>query len=205
MFVRTSLIYRWGHVAMAVMLSLPALYADRPSAAAPLATLKNDLDANTFYRLDLFTEAVRPVSRSEIKTGMIYYRYSDKSRQHVWSRAKEQGGFEFALGPGSVQPAWRFDIPEGRETQLQVLEQRSPNLYRRLITEGARPMIKLGDNGRWELDIASNEGRVFDMETGRRWEWHGGHRVAVIHTGGQIWAYHKGDYVPASVISSIIW
>lgn len=205
MFVRASLICRWGHVAVAVMLALPALYADRPSTAAPLANLKNDLDADTFYRLDLFTEALRPVPRSEIKPGMIYYRYSDKSRQHVWSRANTRGGFEFALGPGSVQPAWRFDIREGRETQLQVLQQRSPNLYRRLITEGARPMIKLGDDGHWELDVASNEGRVFDMETGQRWEWHGGHRVAVVHTSGWTWAYQNGDYVPATVISSISW
>jgi hypothetical protein len=66
-------------------------------------------------------------------------------------------------------------------------------------------MIKLGEDGKWDLDISSNEGRVFDMETGQRWEWHGGHRVAVVHTGGRIWAYRDGDYVPAPIISSIIW
>ena len=89
------------------------------------------------------------------------------------------------MGPGSVQPAWKFDIREGKEDQLRLLEERSPELYKRLMVQGARPMIKLMDNGRWDLDLASNEGRVFDIETGNRWEWHGGRRVRVVHTAGK--------------------
>ena len=104
--------------------------------------------------------------------------------------------FEFAMGPGSVQPAWRFDIREGREDQLRLLEERSPELYKRLMVQGARPMIQLLENGRWQLDIASNEGRVFDIETGGRWEWHGGRRVRVVHGGGKSWTYQDHTYQP---------
>jgi hypothetical protein len=205
MFVFSSTLCRHSLVVAVFAVLLTSFIAPQPAAAAPQSPPTAPLDANTVYRLDLFTEALRPVPVAELKPGAIYYRYSNQSGQHVWSRANNEGGFEFALGPGSVQPAWRFDIREGRETQLRVLEQRSPNLYRRLITEGARPMIKLSESGHWEIDLASNEGRVFDMETGQRWEWHGGHRVAVVHTGGRIWAYRDGDYVPAPIISSIIW
>jgi hypothetical protein len=205
MLALPSTICQRSLLVIALLLSLSPLVAPQPAVAASHPGKGTKLDTNTVYRLDLFTEVVRPVPRAELKPGAVYYRYSEKSGQHVWSRVNNEGAFEFAMGPGSVQPAWRFDIREGRETQLRVLEQRSPNLYRRLITEGARPMIKLGEDGRWGIDIASNEGRVFDMETGQRWEWHGGHRVAVVHNGGRIWTYHDGDYVPAPIISSIIW
>jgi len=175
------------------------------SLAAPVSDPTISLDKDTFYRLDLFTETLRPIPQDELKKGAIYFRFSKQSGHHVWSRVNQEGVFEFALGPGSVQPAWRFDIREGQEDQLRLLEQRAPELYRRLATEGARPMIKLDDQGRWDIDVASNEGRVFDMETGQRWEWHGGRRVAVTHTGGRTWAYHNDDYVPVPMISRIIW
>ena len=108
------------------------------------------------------------------------------------------------MGPGSVQPAWRFDIREGKEDQLRLLEERSPELYKRLMVQGARPMIKLLDNGRWDLDLASNEGRVFDIETGNRWEWHGGRRVRVVHTAGKSWIYANHMYYPTYAVH-IAW
>ena len=115
------------------------------------------LDKNTIYRLDLFTETLKAHSKKDLKPGAVYFRFSPLSGHHVWSRFSEKRIFEFAMGPGSVQPAWRFDIREGREDQLRLLEKRSPELYKRLMVQGARPMIKLLDNGRWDLDLASNE------------------------------------------------
>jgi hypothetical protein len=156
-----------------------------------------NLDQNTVYRLDLFTESLKPTLKKELKKGAVYFRYSSIFGHHVWSRFSEEKGFEFAMGPGSVQPAWKFDIREGRNDQLRLLENRSPELYKRLTVQGARPMIKLLENGHWELDVASNEGRVFDLESGERWEWHGGRQIRVVHAGGIHWKYRGQNYQPA--------
>ncbi len=167
-------------------------------STATLADQQNNdnLDLNTVYRLDLFTESLKPTLKKDLKKGAVYFRYSPTSGHHVWSRFSEKK-FEFAMGPGSVQPAWKFDIHEGRDDQLRLLENRSPELYKRLMVQGSRPMIKLLENGHWELDTASNEGRVFDLESGERWEWHGGRQIRVVHTGGSHWKYYDRNYQPA--------
>ena len=173
---------------------LPMIRADQSKTST--------LDKNTIYRLDLFTETLKTHSKKDLKPGAVYFRFSPLSGHHVWSRFSEKRIFEFAMGPGSVQPVWRFDIREGREDQLRLLEERSPELYKRLMVQGARPMIKLLDNGRWDLDLESNEGRVFDIETGGRWEWHGGRRVRVVHTGGASWSYQDHTYRPSYAVHS---
>ena len=167
-------------------------------------SMTSTLDKDTVYRLDLFTETLKPQLKKDLKVGAVYFRFSTLSGHHVWSRLSEENVFEFAMGPGSVQPAWRFDIREGKEDQLRLLEERSPELYKRLMVQGARPMIKLLDNGRWELDLASNEGRVFDIETGNRWEWHGGRRVRVVNTAGKSWIYANNMYHPTYAVH-IAW
>ena len=178
------------------LLHAPVIQADQSKTSK--------LDKDTIYRLDLFTETLKPQLKKDLKVGAVYFRFSTLSGHHVWSRLSEENVFEFAMGPGSVQPAWRFDIREGKEDQLQLLEERSPELYKRLMMQGARPMIKLLDNGRWDLDLASNEGRVFDIETGNRWEWHGGRRVRVVHTAGKSWLYANNMYHPTYAVH-IAW
>ena len=178
------------------LLHAPVIQADQSKTSK--------LDKDTVYRLDLFTETLKPQLKKDLKVGAVYFRFSTLSGHHVWSRLSEENMFEFAMGPGSVQPAWRFDIREGKEDQLRLLEERSPELYKRLMVQGARPMIKLLDNGRWDLDLASNEGRVFDIETGNRWEWHGGRRVRVVHTAGKSWIYANQIYHPTHVVH-IAW
>ena len=178
------------------LLHAPVIQADQSKTSK--------LDKDTIYRLDLFTETLKPQLKKDLKVGAVYFRFSTLSGHHVWSRLSEENVFEFAMGPGSVQPAWRFDIREGKEDQLRLLEERSPELYKRLMVQGARPMIKLMDNGRWDLDLASNEGRVFDIETGNRWEWHGGRRVRVVHTAGKNWTYANHMYYPTYAVH-IAW
>jgi len=179
--------------------------AEPADSLPPAAKADAALSPDTAYRLDLFTETLRPLATGEIRPGAVYFRYSAEVGRHVWSRVKADGSFEFAMGPGSVQPAWRFDVRERREEQLRELELRAPELYRRLIEQGARPMLRLDQQGRWQLDIASNEGRVFDLETGHRWEWHGGRRVAVVHSGGRSWVSQEGRFSPASTMSYRVW
>ena len=175
------------------------------AAAEPASPASPPLQDDTVYRLDLFTETLRPLTAGEVKPGAVYFRYSENVGRHVWSRATADGRFEFAMGPGSVQPAWRFDVREGRKEQLRELEQRAPELYKRLITQGSRPMLRLDEQGRWQIDLASNEGRVFDLETGWRWEWHGGRRVAVVHSGGRRWDYQHGRFTPAHLVVHHGW
>ena len=160
---------------MLLLLHAPVIQADQSKTSK--------LDKDTIYRLDLFTETLKPQLKKDLKVGAVYFRFSTLSGHHVWSRLSEENVFEFAMGPGSVQPAWRFDIREGKEDQLWLLEERSPELYKRLMLQGA-PHDQT--YGQWaDLDLASNEGRVFDIETGNRWEWHGGRRVRVVHTAGK--------------------
>jgi len=188
---------------LAIGLMATSLAAAEPAASLPAAA--SALRPDTIYRLDLFTETLRPLPTSELKPGAVYFRYSASSGRHVWSRMLADGSFEFAMGAGSVQPAWRFDVREGREEQLRELELRAPELYKRLITQGARPMLRLDDQGRWQIDLASNEGRVFDLETGYRWEWHGGRRVAVVHGGGRSWTHQAGRFLPAYTVVHWGW
>ena len=123
------------------LLHAPVIQADQSKTSK--------LDKDTIYRLDLFTETLKPQLKKDLKVGAVYFRFSTLSGHHVWSRLSEENVFEFAMGPGSVQPAWRFDIREGKEDQLRLLEERSPELYKRLMVQGARPMIKLMD--KWAL------------------------------------------------------
>lgn len=191
---------------LALGLLAASVVTAEPAGSLPTAdTADTALSPDTIYRLDLFTETLRPLTAGELKPGAVYFRYSAEVGRHVWSRVKADGSFEFAMGPGSVQPAWRFDVRERREEQLRELELRAPELYRRLIEQGARPMLRLDQQGRWQLDIASNEGRVFDLETGHRWEWHGGRRVAVVHSGGRSWDYAGGRFAPAYTVVHASW
>jgi hypothetical protein len=191
---------------LAMGITTASLTAAEPTASLPpAASAASALKPDTIYRLDLFNETLRPLPASELKPGAVYFRHSASSGRHVWSRFLADGSFEFAMGPGSVQPAWRFDIREGRDEQLRELEVRAPELYKRLITQGARPMLRLDDQGRWQIDLASNEGRVFDLETGYRWEWHGGRRVAVVHGSGRSWTHQAGRFSPAYTVVHWGW
>jgi hypothetical protein len=39
----------------------------------------DNLDQNTVYRLDLFTESLKPILKKNLKTGAVYFRYSSIS------------------------------------------------------------------------------------------------------------------------------
>ena len=61
---------------------------------------------------------------------------------------------------------------------------------------GSLAFVRLTDDGTWTLVRQPTIANVFDLETGRRWEWHGERRVAVIHTGGYEWSLVGGKFVP---------
>ena len=61
----------------------------------------------------------------------------------------------------------------------------------------AKPSLRLGDDGQWSLMPDSTKGRVYDLESGQRFEWHGNHVVPVTHgTGSNLWTRAGGQYLP---------
>lgn len=155
------------------------------------------LDRAVVYRYDPFRQLLIPAPRAEWKPGHVYHRHSDRLGRHVWSIASTDGRMEYALGAGSVHPARSFDLRVSEAERQRELEARQPELARRLAILGARPTAILNADGTWSLQQTPGAARVFDLETGQRWEWHGDRRTGVIHSGGNAWTLVNGRYQPS--------
>jgi len=155
------------------------------------------LDQATVYRYDPFGRSAVPTPRSEWKAGHVYLRHSPRLGRHVWSIATAEGRMDYAIGPGSVHPARNFDLRVSEAERQRELEARDPELARRLAILGARPTARLGADGTWKLERTPGAARVFDLETGQRWEWHGDRRTPVIHSGGNAWVLVGERHRPA--------
>ena len=138
------------------------------------------------------------VPPEEIKAGMLYNYFNVPLGRRVWGLALEDGSFQYALGEGSIVPADMFDLRITPQMRSMLLEQGSPGLEQALATTGGNPAVVLGADGRWTLLPVSSSARVFDIETGHRWEWHGRRRLAVLHTYGDQWQRVDGRYRPAT-------
>jgi len=155
------------------------------------------LDRSTIYRYDPIHEQLWPIPIKSLKPGSIYKRYSPRLDRWVWSQAAKDGAMRYAFGPGSIQPAERFHLTVSQEEGLRELEIRAPELARRLEIQGGTVVMRLNADGRWQLYPSSCGPRIFDEISGRRWEWHGPDRHAVVHQGGDRWRFVDGDYRPA--------
>lgn len=154
-------------------------------------------DTSVVYKYDPVSRKYTAVDRAAIKKDRVYYRYSPVLGAWVWSKADAGGALRYAFGPGSAQPAALFDMPESTAERVKALEKQAPELAKRLAISGAKPSLRLGADGRWTLMPDATKGRVFDMETGRRWEWHGSRPTPVTHGPGfDRWALAPGRYVP---------
>ena len=173
----------YGHVATAQQEVLPA---------------KEPVQKSLVQRYDPFNNKLIAVPPAEIKPGFLYRHYSPVQGRDVWSIANEKGGFSYAMGQGSVQPAARLDIrASAQETEL-VLKEVAPRWAGALKSFGAPPLIILDKTNQWTLLQRSSMPQIMDLDTGRRWEWQGNRRVAVVHTGGYRWRIVDGKYVPTS-------
>jgi hypothetical protein len=170
--------------------------AQPPAPPAPPASPETD-DPAAVYRYDPFLNQLVPVPPAEVKPGFLYSRHSPRLNRRVWSLAREGGGFEYAMAPGSVQPARALDLRATPEQQRAVLEARAPDLARIMDIRGTIAHMRLTEDGAWQLVRQQTIASVLDMETGRRWEWHGPRRVAVVHTAGYEWTLVGGRLAPA--------
>lgn len=163
----------------------------------PKEAWKPGQDTSVVYRFDPVTQSYAVIARKDLKRDHVYYRYSDRLGTWVWSKLDRDGVLRYAMGPGSSQPAALFDMPASSEQRAKALEKQAPELAKRLAISGAKPSLRLGDDGRWALMPDSTRGRVFDLETGERFEWHGNRIVAVTHgTGTNLWRRGGGNYLP---------
>jgi len=203
-------------LAFAPVVPLPAAEPERlpapgPGAAAgqsPAAGKQakpEQLDRSAVYRYDPIQAKLVAVPAAEVKKDHVYYRYSSARGRHVWSKAAGQGRFLYALGPGSVQPVLLFDIRATDEEKRRALESRAPAAAKLFATQGAQPSLKLDAAGEWKLAVSPTDGSVFDVESGRRFEWHGDRMVEVVHSGGNSWSRRGDRYVPAGSAPSAGW
>jgi hypothetical protein len=160
----------------------------------------SQLGSSGVYRVQPRMEATELVlvPPAEIKEGLAYNYYNERLGQREWGFAKADGSFQYAFGEGSVLPTDRFDLRLSAEAQSQLLERGAPGLQQALAQTGARPALRLNAAGQWELLSFRSIARVFDLETGHRWEWHGRKRKAVLHTYGDQWQIVDGRYLPAT-------
>lgn len=190
----------------------PAWSADPPGGAAPAAgaakgtidltkdDVRSRLVRDTVYRYDLLAQELVPVPRQEWKPGHVYYRFHTGLGRHVWSIAGPDGGFRYAIGPGSVQQTRQFDLRASPEERQRQLRARAPEMARLLEIQGTLPTVRLGADDRWQLNVGPTVASVFDLETGRRWEWHGTEPVGVIHSGGPRWSPTEMAYRPVDPV-----
>ena len=77
----------------------------------------------------------------------------------------------------------------------------APGLSKGVEGLGRDVFLKLDENDTWQLYHATSIPKVFDRMTGKRWEWHGSRRVAVLHTVGAVWQWRNGRHYPAAATS----
>lgn len=82
------------------------------------------------------------------------------------------------------------------EERQRALQARAPEMARLLEIQGTLPTVILGADERWDAHVGPSVTSVFDLDTGRRWEWHGTDPVGVIHSGGPRWARQGSGYGP---------
>ena len=182
----------------AVANCMPVTAAEFQPVPADKATFDDDAgrDRSVIYRFDPVTEQVCPVTAAEIKPAHVYGRYDGSLGCWVWSKADVAGNLRYAMGPGSTQPARLFDLRGTDAERQRALERRAPELARLLTIQGAQPMLRLDDQGRWDLGPTPCVSSVFDLATGERWEWHADAPSRVVHSGGNRWAFADGWYQP---------
>jgi hypothetical protein len=147
-------------------------------------------------RLDPGRSALVPV-QSPIP-GKIYNHYSDRMNRRVWAFVQPDGSFSHALGEGSTQNTKMFDFPYSTAQQQEMIAEIAPRWAKSMQQVGSEIFVRLNREQTWNLVQHLTIPSIYDLETGRRWEWHGDRRVAVGHTGGYRWRMEDGRYLPES-------
>ena len=160
----------------------------------------DSLDRQAVYRVQpgLEETTLERVPPAEVKPGLAYNYYHPGLGQRVWGIAEGKGEFRYAFGEGTILPTEGLDLRISEALKNEILERNAPGLRKALESTGDSPSVRLDAEGRWRLVRAKSGVRIFDIASGKRWEWHGRSRKAVLHTHGDRWQVVSGRYVPAS-------
>jgi hypothetical protein len=139
-----------------------------------------------------------PVDPEQIKPGKIYNHFSHRDGRYVWAFANEGGRFSYALGTGSTELPSNFDLVTSARQTEEFLEAEAGPWAEKSRLSGSPIWVRLGADEKWQIVHGSSIRSHYDIDSGRRWEWHGKRRVAVLHTNGYFWQYNGRRYVPTN-------
>lgn len=139
-----------------------------------------------------------PVDPGEVKPGKIYNHFSQRHGRYVWAYANDSGGFSYALGTGSSELPDNFDLVTSSSETQELVEEKAGTWAKQSRSEGKQILVRLGADEKWQIVRGRTIRAHFDIDSGRRWEWHGRRRVAVLHTHGDLWGYNGSRYVPVN-------
>jgi hypothetical protein len=184
-----------------LLVSLTPFYAGAQEKGAIVPDILAATDAKVVYRLDLLTDKLVPMSRSDLKVGCIYYHFSSRRNGWAWSFYQKDGAFWYAFGEGTTQIARCFDI-RGTSKEIQKRLDEFPELAKQVDQYNHSVCLKLQADGRWKIVGTGLLQSIFNAETGERWQkFASDDYIAIIHTGGATWTVHNGVYYPGGSFS----
>lgn len=195
MCYRSSVPWLAAFVSCLVVLELGAP-APGQDVGSPVSPAGSPQDPAVIYRLDLLNTRLAPVKQNELKTGYIYCHFSPRSGQWVWSFYQGGGSFWYAMGEGTIQEAWQFDL-QGTPAEINERLKAMPQLSQMMSISGRSACLTLQANGEWKIAGSGLASSVFNAETGERWQAHGNDYIRVVHSGGRSWTVSNGHYYPA--------
>jgi hypothetical protein len=159
-------------------------------------------DAKVAYRLDLLTDKLVPMNRSDLRVGCIYYHFSPRRNGWAWSVYQQDGSFWYPLGEGTTQIARRFDI-RGTSKEIQQRLDEFPELAKKVEQYSHPVCLRLQADGRWKIVGTGLLPSIYNAETGERWQkFADSDYIPVVHTGGSVWSVRNGVYYPAGSFSA---
>lgn len=153
---------------------------------------------DTVRRFDPRTRELVPIDPKDAVPGKIYNHYDPQHGRYVWAYSTEGGGFSYPLGPGTIESPHNFDLVTSEQETEQLLEAEIGEWADAIRREGSEIMVEQQADGRWQVLANRSIRSHYDLNTGRRWEWHGPNRKAVSHTNGYTWRFVGDRYVPAN-------
>jgi hypothetical protein len=149
-------------------------------------------------KFDPINSSFVAVSPDKVVPGKIYSHYSSRHGRYVWAIALEGGKFSYALGQGSTEYPRNFDLVTSAAETQNLIASRVGDWAKVSQSQGRQILVRLQATGLWQVLQISSIRSHFDLDSGRRWEWHGERKVAVGHTGGYRWRYDGNRYQPAN-------
>lgn len=138
------------------------------------------------------------LQEQELRVGEIYRHFSPRLNRRVWSFYLGNGRFWNALGPGTKQPAGKFDLRLSRESAMERIREQDETFQQTLLRTDRPVHFQLGADDVWRVSRNATMSTIYDLETQHRFEQHFPDRyIPVSHTFGYEWIYANGRYQPA--------